>query len=445
MRIGRLTGSRGDVTIRGIGSSLTLTGSGDGMIVGAEGTGTLTIENGATASTTGVTIGLSSGSIGSAILQGAGSSWTMSLLNVGDRGTGSLTVSDGAVLSTNFFTGSGIGLTAGSNGAVLVTGTGSAWNNSSGLYVANLGGSKGSLTIAAGAVVSNTYATISYRNGSTGIVTVTGNGTRWNNSGNVTLGVDPLASATLIVSDGAMVVAAGANGLTIGSAGLLAGNGGVVQGNITNNGTVSPGNSAGLLTIDGNYTQSSTGKLLIELAGRQLGTGYDSLQITGSATLAGALNISLLDGFKLAPGDLFELLHAEQGIFNSFTSVSLPAVPAGLKQTLVYANFKVLLDVNYLTTAGDFDLDGDVDGADFIAWQTNFPKLSGATIAQGDADFDGDVDGADFVAWQTNFPFTPGPGAAPVPEPQAWIIGAIACASIWFARGRCGCAGNHSA
>jgi hypothetical protein len=70
---------------------------------------------------------------------------------------------------------------------------------------------------------------------------------------------------------------------------------------------------------------------------------------------------------------------------------------------------------------GDFDSDGDVDGADFVAWQTNFPKASGAVLAQGDADGDGDVDGADFVVWQTNFPFSPNPGAA-VPEPEAGLL-----------------------
>jgi hypothetical protein len=75
---------------------------------------------------------------------------------------------------------------------------------------------------------------------------------------------------------------------------------------------------------------------------------------------------------------------------------------------------------------GDFDSDGDVDGADFVAWQTNFPKPTGATLAQGDADGDGDVDGADFVVWQTNFPFTPGPGSSPVPEPSAMLLMAAA-------------------
>jgi hypothetical protein len=74
---------------------------------------------------------------------------------------------------------------------------------------------------------------------------------------------------------------------------------------------------------------------------------------------------------------------------------------------------------------GDFDADGDVDGADFVAWQTNFPKAANAILAEGDADADGDVDGADFVVWQTNFPFTPSPGVTPIPEPSAFVMTGI--------------------
>jgi hypothetical protein len=85
--------------------------------------------------------------------------------------------------------------------------------------------------------------------------------------------------------------------------------------------------------------------------------------------------------------------------------------------------------------AGDFDGDGDVDGADFVAWQTNFPKATGAVLAEGDADGDGDVDGADFVVWQTNFPFTPGPGASPIPEPGSFVLCGLA--ATWLTiRGR---------
>lgn len=87
-----------------------------------------------------------------------------------------------------------------------------------------------------------------------------------------------------------------------------------------------------------------------------------------------------------------------------------------------------------LSTAipGDFDSDGDVDGADFVAWQTHFPKGSGATLPEGDADNDGDVDGADFVVWQTHFPFTPGPGMTTIPEPSAYLLFVIGVGAILF-------------
>lgn len=72
------------------------------------------------------------------------------------------------------------------------------------------------------------------------------------------------------------------------------------------------------------------------------------------------------------------------------------------------------------TLAGDFDNDGDVDGADFVAWQTNFPKATNATRAEGDADGDLDVDGADFAAWQEGFPAAS--GTSPVPEPTVMVL-----------------------
>lgn len=87
--------------------------------------------------------------------------------------------------------------------------------------------------------------------------------------------------------------------------------------------------------------------------------------------------------------------------------------------------------------AGDFDGDGDADGADFVAWQTNFPLGSGATTSQGDADGDLDVDGADFALWQASFPASA--GVTPVPEPlsiQMTVIGVILAASALRLRRR---------
>ncbi len=75
--------------------------------------------------------------------------------------------------------------------------------------------------------------------------------------------------------------------------------------------------------------------------------------------------------------------------------------------------------------SADFDEDGDVDGEDFLAWQTGFGTASGATKADGDADLDGDVDGEDFLVWQTQFGTSTGSGAAASESPERGRRGAI--------------------
>ncbi|MCC7083758.1 MAG: hypothetical protein IT427_01985 [Pirellulales bacterium] len=96
------------------------------------------------------------------------------------------------------------------------------------------------------------------------------------------------------------------------------------------------------------------------------------------------------------------------------------------------------------THAGDFNGDGAVDGADFVAWQTHFPTATGATLADGDANGDGAVDGADFVIWQTNFPYSPTPGLVTIPEPPSIVILFTVLLTVMFARGKAACQGHTS-
>ena len=83
---------------------------------------------------------------------------------------------------------------------------------------------------------------------------------------------------------------------------------------------------------------------------------------------------------------------------------------------------------------GDFDLDGDVDGDDFLIWQSNF----GGQGPDGDADGDGDVDGDDFLVWQSNFGTVLGQGAGSnaVPEPSTILLGLVSVAALFVARSR---------
>jgi subtilisin-like proprotein convertase family protein len=105
---------------------------------------------------------------------------------------------------------------------------------------------------------------------------------------------------------------------------------------------------------------------------------------------------------------------------------TLEVIDDTAEDTGTLLGWSLIFKTNNPAQAGDFDGDGDVDGADFVAWQTHFPLASGATLADGDADADGDVDGADFVVWQTNFPFPPSMGITPVPEPGSWVTACLA-------------------
>ncbi len=65
--------------------------------------------------------------------------------------------------------------------------------------------------------------------------------------------------------------------------------------------------------------------------------------------------------------------------------------------------------------SADFDVDGDIDGADFLAWQRGFGTMSGAEKSDGDANNDGAVNGDDLDVWSDMF----GENSLPVVAAQA--------------------------
>jgi uncharacterized repeat protein (TIGR01451 family) len=85
---------------------------------------------------------------------------------------------------------------------------------------------------------------------------------------------------------------------------------GMITGDVANiGGTVSPGNSPGILHIAGNYAQGLTGALNIELGGVVSGTQYDLLDVTGAASLSGTLNVSLINSFTPISGTVFQIVN----------------------------------------------------------------------------------------------------------------------------------------
>ena len=145
----------------------------------------------------GVALGYNVGSSGNSLLvDGSGSTLTsVSDLIVGFGGSGnSVVVSNGGTLTNSHYSYGGvIGLNSGAtNNSVLVTGNGSAWNSGGDLLV-GWGDSGNTLTISNGGAVTSSQVNyggvIGFNASSTNnSVLVTGTGSTWSNSGDLTIG-----------------------------------------------------------------------------------------------------------------------------------------------------------------------------------------------------------------------------------------------------------------
>jgi hypothetical protein len=82
---------------------------------------------------------------------------------------------------------------------------------------------------------------------------------------------------------------------------------GTLTGGLSNaGGTVQPGRSTGVITVNGTYAQSGVGRLSVELNGGVPGSQFDQLAVNGSVSLGGTLAVSL--GFAPNQGAAFTIL-----------------------------------------------------------------------------------------------------------------------------------------
>jgi hypothetical protein len=95
-------------------------------------------------------------------------------------------------------------------------------------------------------------------------------------------------------------------------------NGGSIEGNasinvgVTNSGLLNPRYASntefGRLTINGNYTETNSASINIQLGGSTAGTNFDQVDINGNATFDGTLNVSRLNSFTPTLGSTFDVL-----------------------------------------------------------------------------------------------------------------------------------------
>jgi len=95
---------------------------------------------------------------------------------------------------------------------------------------------------------------------------------------------------------------------------------GVIYGDGTVEGLTSPGTSPGTLSIVGNFDQTNTSVLVIEVAGTATNQ-FDRLLVSQTASIGGTLAINVLDGFRPAPSDTFIVLEAGR-LTNQFANAT---------------------------------------------------------------------------------------------------------------------------
>ncbi len=94
-----------------------------------------------------------------------------------------------------------------------------------------------------------------------------------------------------------------------------------LAGTVVNAGQFSLGRAPGIVNITGEYVQSTSGTLSIEIGGLTPGNGYSQLRVSGMAMLAGTLQATLTNGFLPQVADQFVVMTfgSRSGAFANIT------------------------------------------------------------------------------------------------------------------------------
>jgi len=278
-----------------------------------------------------------------AVVAGTGSVWSnATILYVGmNYGSNQLTIADGGMMySPSGYVGA---QTSSSNNVALVTGAGSVWTNRIDLYVGFRSTGNRLIMTNGGAVVCNFGVLGRYASGQSNVVTVSGNGARWENRIELYVGWAGAASMLEIGSGGSVIASnayvgydAGADGNRINVTGgsLIVTNDtsdgalDIRRGTLTfNSGTVTvnrlfaASGASSVVQFNGGVLNTSTtrvdnGTVFVVGNGTDaatlnlLGGGHsfaNELRITNNATLAGAgaitAAVTIHSGGVLSPGN----------------------------------------------------------------------------------------------------------------------------------------------
>ena len=291
LTLNRVGGALDGNTSVAVASGATLTLTADETIDALSGAGTVAL------GTSALTIGINgtsstfSGAItgsGTLTLDGGGT-FTLSGTNSG-QGWGMQVLSGGTV-SIAGDANLGSGTVQLNDGTLSVTSAGTIDN------AITLGASAGSISVGSGLAVSLSSAI-----GGTGALTKTGSGALILSGSNNYAGTTTVSAGTLSVNGSTTSATTVASGATLAGSGILGGNVTVQSG-----GTLSPGNSAGTLTVNGNLQMNAGSTLAVEINGTTAGTQYDQVVVNGTVNVSG-VTLSATHGYTPGLGDVYTII-----------------------------------------------------------------------------------------------------------------------------------------
>jgi fibronectin-binding autotransporter adhesin len=207
----------------------------------------------------------------------------------------------------------GLGASLFAGGALTVNG-GTFNLNGNTQTVGTLSGTGGTIALGAGTLTTNSSAntTLATQITGTGGFGKQGLGTLNLTGNNTYTGGTAVLAGTLAVNGSV------AGNVAVGPAGTLGGNG-TIGGNVVNAGTLAPGNSIGLLTVNGSYVQmaGSTYQVEANAAGQA-----DRINVGGAASIQGGTVQVLAQPGNYGRSTTYTILNATGGVAGTYSGVT---------------------------------------------------------------------------------------------------------------------------
>ena len=132
------------------------------------------------------------------------------------------------------------------------------------------------------------------------------------------------------------------------------------------------------------------------------------------------------DFFTVGPGMVFQTYHFSLNFF----PFSPPFLPDSLELTgdATASAIGRWLPTPVVSDPGDYNQDGEVDGTDYLAWQSSFGST---TNLAADGNGNGTIDSADYTIWRDNYgmrlPAAPASSSVPEPTSLGLVVLAATC------------------